>query len=187
MSPPALAPVEIAAGAFQLRPLEPDDAAEVLASLLDPQIRRWFAGTPPTRVAEMGPWIERRLDRLHTGTGLSWTIRTAVGGTFAGTIEVHGLDLQDLVGELGYGIVEGFRRQGVATMAVDVVSRYLFGGLGLHRVQLMHAVENVASCGVADKAGFTYEGTLRETAQLDGVWVDEHMHARLAQDPSPTL
>jgi RimJ/RimL family protein N-acetyltransferase len=44
-------------------------------------------------------------------------------------------------------------------------------------------VENAASCGVARKAGFLLEGTLRESYRYaDGRFHDEHLHARLATD-----
>jgi [ribosomal protein S5]-alanine N-acetyltransferase len=53
-------------------------------------------------------------------------------------------------------------------------------GLGLHRVQLQHAVDNAASCRVATKAGFALEGTQRGSCLLAEGFVDEHLHARVA-------
>lgn len=52
---------------------------------------------------------------------------------------------------------------------------------GLHRVHLEHSVGNPASCRVAERAGFTLEGTQRSAAlHLDG-WHDMHLHARVAR------
>ena len=61
--------------------------------------------------------------------------------------------------------------------------RWAFDDLGLHRIQLFHAVENVASARVAEKAGFTCEGRLRQSHRYgDGLRHDELLWARLATD-----
>ena len=58
----------------------------------------------------------------------------------------------------------------------------------MDRIELCHAVENVASGRVAEKAGFTYEGQLRRSFRYgDGVKHDELLWARLADDPAPEI
>ena len=69
-----------------------------------------------------------------------------------------------------------FREQFPITMLCEV--------LGLPRIGLVHAVENPASCRVAESAGFALEGTARqEFEHADGRRYDYHHHARLAADP----
>jgi RimJ/RimL family protein N-acetyltransferase len=54
-------------------------------------------------------------------------------------------------------------------------------------VQLYHAVENTASQRVAEKAGFTMEGRLRQSHRYgDGLHHDELLWGRLATDPVPS-
>ena len=65
-------------------------------------------------------------------------------------------------------------------------TRFAFEALGLNRVELFHAVDNPSSCGVATGAGFALEGVARQAYRYgDGVLHDDHMHARLANDPPP--
>ncbi|MGW0735119.1 GNAT family N-acetyltransferase [Streptomyces sp. NPDC002851] len=61
--------------------------------------------------------------------------------------------------------------------------------MGLHRVDLGHALGNEASCRVADRCGFTPEGVLRGflPAKQPGVFHDMHLHARLATDLAPSF
>jgi RimJ/RimL family protein N-acetyltransferase len=74
----------------------------------------------------------------------------------------------------------------VAATATDAVCRWGFGALPIDRIELCHAVENVASGRVAEKAGFTFEGRLRRSYRYgDGVKHDELLWARLADDPAP--
>src|SRR5688572_29752826 len=53
------------------------------------------------------------------------------------------------------------RGKGVVTEAVGLLSKYLFESTKVNRLQLVMAVENTASRRVAEKCGFTHEGTLR--------------------------
>jgi RimJ/RimL family protein N-acetyltransferase len=55
--------------------------------------------------------------------------------------------------------------------------------LQLDRIQLFHAVENVASGRVAAKAGFRLEGRLRRSHRYgDGEKHDELLWSRLSDD-----
>ena len=72
------------------------------------------------------------------------------------------------------------RGRGIAPRALDLATSYAMSGLGLHRVQLQHALDNTASCRVAEKAGFTLEGFQRGSCLLASGYVDEHLHARVA-------
>jgi RimJ/RimL family protein N-acetyltransferase len=75
----------------------------------------------------------------------------------------------------------------VAVRAVILSVGIAFGELDLHRMQLFHAAGNEASCQVAGRAGFRYEGHLRQSYRYgDGTFHDEHLHARLASDPDPS-
>ncbi len=62
--------------------------------------------------------------------------------------------------ELSYQIYEqAARGHGYATEAVDLLVRYLFGRLKANRIRLVIHPGNRASCRVAEKCGFTHEGT----------------------------
>ena len=63
--------------------------------------------------------------------------------------------------EVGYWTAPNARGRGVATEALGVLARWAFGALGAHRLELYHATENVASCRIADRCGFAYEGVAR--------------------------
>jgi len=50
--------------------------------------------------------------------------------------------------------------QGIATAAVRLVAQCAFEDLGLRRLELLIAVDNLASRRVAEKVGATFEGAL---------------------------
>ena len=54
--------VEIAAGAWQLRPPDPRDAEEALVMLADPETRRWNDAADVVDIATARDWCERGAD-----------------------------------------------------------------------------------------------------------------------------
>jgi RimJ/RimL family protein N-acetyltransferase len=53
---------------------------------------------------------------------------------------------------------------------------------GMHRVELLTAVTNLASQGVAEKAGFTRESVLREAMLISTGRVDAILYSLLASE-----
>ncbi len=178
-------PVEIEAGLFRLRPWRADDVDAALAAMLDPDTRLWNAGWVNTR-EDAASWLERRQE--WGGDHASWAIEDATVPGLLGSVSVHSIDRDGNDAEIGYWTVAAARGRGVATLAVDAACRWAFAALPVDRIELCHAVENVASARVAEKAGFTQEGRLRRSYRYgDGVKHDELLWARLADDPAPDL
>jgi [ribosomal protein S5]-alanine N-acetyltransferase len=70
--------------------------------------------------------------------------------------------------ELGIGLFPSARGKGYGTEAVVLFTRFLFDEEGAARVQLGADVDNTAMRRVAEKTGFTYEGTMRGFWAVDG-------------------
>jgi len=173
--------VEITAGALHLRPFRPTDVDAIEPLITEPQIAQWspFRRTGTARDDAIR-YIERAMDPA-TGTGFA--VVDATSGELLGGTALYGLDRDAGLGELGYWTVPAARGQGVAPRAAGATARWAFGALGLDRIELWHAVENTASCRVAEAIGFRHELNARESYRYgDGVRHDEHLHGRLATD-----
>ena len=178
-APTPIEPVELAAGAFLLRRWRADDVDTYWAALESPGGRLWHGSTLGTR-EDLLAALARRRD-WTIGDHASWAL--VGGGELLGSISVHRIDRDQDDAEIGYWIVPAGRGRGLAARAAATACRWAFADLGLHRIQLFHAVENVASARVAEKAGFTCEGRLRQSHRYgDGVRHDELLWARLATD-----
>ena len=70
--------------------------------------------------------------------------------------------------ELGYYIAEGYWGRGLMTEAVTQVCRHVFEHSDIIRIYAEPFAYNAASCRVLEKAGFKYEGTLRDNAVKNG-------------------
>ncbi|HVU12591.1 MAG TPA: GNAT family protein [Phototrophicaceae bacterium] len=74
--------------------------------------------------------------------------------------------------ELGYWIGKPYWNQGYASEAARRLVDYCFAELGLQRVYASYFSQNIASRRVMEKAGMTYEGTLREHLERFGKFQD---------------
>lgn len=81
--------------------------------------------------------------------------------------------------ELGYYIAEGYWGRGLMTEAVTQVCRHVFENSDIIRIYAEPFAYNAASCRVLEKAGFKYEGTLRDNAVKNGKVIDMKMYSLL--------
>jgi RimJ/RimL family protein N-acetyltransferase len=82
-------------------------------------------------------------------------------------------------GEIGYWTAPWARGRGVMTRAVRLLATWSFAEFELRRIELIVAVENAGSNRVAEKAGFTNEGVLRQYRENKGIWRDHYMWSLL--------
>jgi ribosomal-protein-serine acetyltransferase len=62
---------------------------------------------------------------------------------------------------------------------VRALTTHGFGSLGLHRMEIHAATENVKSRAVAERLGFTQEGVAKGAEWLHQRWVDHAVYAML--------
>ena len=75
--------------------------------------------------------------------------------------------------------------QGYITEAVQLLVDYLFWAKKEHRIQLVIVPENAASRRIAEKCGFTLEGTVRGAFFNEGRSQDVLLYSLLSTDPRP--
>lgn len=178
--PRPLEPVSLDAGHLLLRPWQPGDADDVLHGLSNPLVVRWNPRLPLRDLPAAAAWIGRRAQSWADGRAASWAV--VEDHRVVGSVALRDLNTVDAFAVASYWTMPAARGRGVAVAALARATSYAFDGLGLHRVQLAHAVANAASCRVAEKTGFRLEGTLRQSNRLTDGFSDEHWHARLVTD-----
>jgi ribosomal-protein-serine acetyltransferase len=161
-----------------LRPFEEGDAPDILAASSDPEILRWMAWAPAQTAKAALAWCltDSHVDPIH---GVNFAV--VAGDRFVGTVGLSRTDWTDGRVEVGYWIAPWARRKGYAVEATRGAAAYAFGK-GLHRVELLAAVGNRASQGVAAKAGFTREGVLREATLTPAGRVDAVLFSLLESE-----
>jgi ribosomal-protein-alanine N-acetyltransferase len=83
---------------------------------------------------------------------------------------------------VGYWIGERYARQGYMYAALKAMLPFVFGILGLHRLEAACIPENEASRRLLLKVGFREEGRARRYLQINGEWRDHILFALLEDD-----
>ena len=98
-------------------------------------------------------------------------------------VRFNHFDRKAKFGEIGYESHPDFWGRGLMTEALRAVVACGHQVFRLNRIEAWTLPGNIASDRVLEKAGFTYEGTLRQRSWFKGAFHDFRMFGRLANDP----
>jgi len=165
-----------------LRPFTLDDADRVTELLQRPEIAETTLNIshPYPREAAVS-WIASHPGTAELGTGFTWAICRRDDGLLMGAIGIH-VDVHHERGTIGYWLGVPFWNQGYTSEAARAAVDYGFTDLHLHRIDATCLPHNVASSRVMEKAGMTYEGTLRGYYRKGDDFIDAAMYAILRDD-----
>ena len=106
-----------------------------------------------------------------------------VDGAAVGSIGLtRGTDVYRRSGELGYWLAEPLWGRGIMTAAVTAMCREGFEAWDIVRIHAQPFARNLASRRVLEKAGFTLEGTLRQSVYKNGEMLDACIYALLREE-----
>jgi RimJ/RimL family protein N-acetyltransferase len=155
-----------------LRPWRDTDADELINIYRDPAMHRWVRTQVRTR-EEALTWLATQKNGWHSGDRLSFAVHDGEE-RLVGCVVLKNPHTEP---EVGYWTAAAARGRGIASHALDALSRWAFTTRGVLRLKLLHQVDNVASCRVAEKSGYHYESTLPAEPPFP---LDGHVHIRHA-------
>ena len=153
---------------FLLRPWRTEDAEDLAKAADNPKIAANLRNVFPSpyTLADANWFINDCISKGDSH-GLTWAIE--VDGKAAGGIGVTLLnDVYEKSAELGYWLSEEYWRQGIMSQAVQIICRKAFKTFDIIRIFAEPFAYNAGSRGVLEKAGFTYEGTMRNGVYKNG-------------------
>jgi RimJ/RimL family protein N-acetyltransferase len=169
-------------GPIRLRAPRLADVDAIIAACTDPESVRWTTVPHPYEPADaeffIGPYTG---DRWKRGEAAVFAI-TDAADAYAGSMELRMHPTDPAVADVGYLIAPRARGRGYAPAALRALCRWGFEALDLVRIEWRAYVGNEASRRVAEKAGFTYEGTCRSALAHRGERRDAWLAALLADD-----
>ena len=168
-------------GEIRLRPWEPGDVPAVAAACRDPEIPRWTVVPQNYTQRDAREFIAGTATELANGRELAMAIVDGEG-RLLGALGISNFDWEDRRAEIGYWMAADARRQGIGARATRMLAEWALTSLGLERLELLAHPENEASQRLAERAGFTREGTLRRYRRRHGVREDLVMFSLLAED-----
>jgi RimJ/RimL family protein N-acetyltransferase len=167
--------------ALRLRPWLADDAVDLAAAFRDPILRRFLLRTSIDSEADARRWIDVRAEEWAAGTRFSFAVLELLAGTDdvsgpVGYVSVKGMASGKGSAEVGYWTSAGARGRGIASRAVEAMSVWTFAAQPIERLELLHSVDNLASCRVARACEFLFHSVL--AADPPTFPVPGHLHVR---------
>jgi RimJ/RimL family protein N-acetyltransferase len=100
-------------------------------------------------------------------------------GAVVGEIGIRiGADVHRQTAEMGYWLGQEFWGRGIMTEAVAAFTDFCFENFQLQRIYAEPFANNPASARVLEKAGFVFEGRLKNNGLKDGKLLDSLLYAR---------
>ncbi|WP_073947471.1 GNAT family N-acetyltransferase [Streptomyces kebangsaanensis] len=155
-------------------PRRPEDAPAVHAVFQDPVMHRWHTRAAGSGAEAADRIEERRAARAADRAG-RWAVTDADGGRPVGRVAPREARFEDGAAEVAYRTVPAAR-------ATAALTRWALEETGFHRLELLHAVRDEASCRVAAGTGFALEGTERSSGLHPEGRHDMRLHARVRGD-----
>ncbi len=153
----------------RLRSLEEGDLNDLWRHLNDMDTMRLVTDSPllPATADD----AERILrDQTSRSTGVyQFAVETLADRRFIGRCGFSSLDRKNRHGEIAIHLGEG-RGRGYGADAVDILCRFGFGELGLHKITARTFDFNIPCARCLEKCGFVREGLLRDELYREGKW-----------------
>ena len=147
---------------FHLTPIAAFDKAAYLEHFADPEIGRMLLSVPfPYTEADADRWIAHRLSTARERE-IQFGLRLAEGSLIGGIGLVEERSRSVFRGEIGYWLAREYRGRGLMPRAIRVFADYAFRDLQLHKLTATTYPFNPSSARALEKAGFTFEGRLRQ-------------------------
>jgi RimJ/RimL family protein N-acetyltransferase len=167
--------------ALVLRAWAEADIPELIDAYRDPVMRRWTR-VHVTDDLDARRWLEVQRRGWSDGDRLSFAVvepEPETGGhRLVANMVLKGLIAGKPSAEVGYWTTARARGRGIASRALETLTTWAFhtfGAQGLEYLQLLHQVDNHASCRVAQKCGYALESVLPAEPPFP---YEGHVHAR---------
>ncbi|MBS0469714.1 MAG: GNAT family N-acetyltransferase [Proteobacteria bacterium] len=163
---------------LHLRPVRPNDAADLFIARGDAEVMRWWDRPPQNSVDEVRSIIANHAAEIDAGTVQWWAVALTPRGPAIGEVDLSEIDAHHRRAEVGYLFRREAWGKGYAFEAMTRVLRYGAEELGIERFAARLHDGNDASRRLIERLGFSYEGRLRGHVRRDGARRDCLLYGR---------
>lgn len=164
-----------------LRELRASDAPSLFAMLTTEEVSR-FISPPPTTVEGFEKFIAWTLRMRDLGTYACFAVTVGDSDTAIGIFQLRELEKDFATAEWGFAIGSAFWGTGVFMDGAELVVRFAFETVGVHRLEARASVKNGRGNGALRKLGAVQEGVLRRSFLKNGEYHDQALWSILDED-----
>ena len=179
--------IEIETGALLVRRFTGQDVDPLYEAIIEslPELSRWMWWAHENYAkSETATFIESQQNPEAGGDEDGFGIFEKGSGRVLGCAGLNRVDRTNKYCNLGYWVRSSATGRGIATTVARRLAAFALTELGMNRVEVIAAVENVASLRVAEKIGAKREGIARCRLTLGETVHDAWVHSIVRSDLS---
>jgi len=172
-------------GRIGIRRYRPEDIPRLFEAVCEsiPELSAWL----PWCHADYSPddsaaFVNSRDAEWEKGEHYSFMTFDLHTGEFLGGVGLNFINRVHNFANLGYWVRSSRTRRGIASAATRLIAQFGLEELKFHRLEILAAVNNVASQRVAEKAGAIREAVLRKRLFLHDRAHDAVMYSLTGED-----
>ena len=162
-----------------LQQVLPEDQQFIFEGLSHPEVIPFF-GVRYDSFEATAKQMEWYAKAYEEGTGGPWKILDKASGEKMGVVAYYFYKAEHKKAEVGFWIFPQYWNKGFISEALKAVINYCQTEKRIHRLEAFVEEGNAASSKVLEKAGFQYEGTMRDCEIKDGRYISLHVYALLS-------
>src|SRR5438477_1976676 len=177
--------VELSEGAILIRPYRQEDTDALYAAVRESiaEVSPWLPWCHEDySIEESREFVSTRGKSAADGEWYSFGVFEKDSGKFLGGVGLNFINRVHMMANLGYWVRSSSAGRGVATAATRLAARFGFEELGLQRIEIVAAVENIPSQRVAEKAGAVREAVVRRRLLIRGKSQDAVLFSLVPED-----
>jgi ribosomal-protein-serine acetyltransferase len=177
--------VELSDGTVLIRPYRQQDADVLYEAVRESiaEVSPWLPWCHENySIEESREFVSTRGKSAADGEWYSFAVFEKESGKFLGGVGLNFINRVHMMANLGYWVRSSSVGRGVATSATRLAARFGFEELGLQRIEIVAALENIASQRVAEKAGAVREAVVRKRLLIRGESQDAVMFSLVPED-----
>jgi ribosomal-protein-alanine N-acetyltransferase len=164
-----------------LRELRASDAPSLFALLTTDEVSR-FISPPPSTVDGFEKFIAWTLRQRSAGAYACFAVTIDATDTAIGIFQLRQLEPGFGTAEWGFALGSAYWGSGVFEEGAELLLRFAFTTVGVHRLEARAAVRNGRGNGALRKIGAVQEGLLRKSFRKDGEYLDQALWTLLDED-----
>ena len=165
-----------------LRQLRPNDAEDVFHYASDPEVTQHTTWNAHRTVADSLMFIEQTIAAYQRGENVELAMELKESKKVIGTCGMVSVSAEHCRGELAFAMAKEHWGGGLMGEALTAMLAFGYGPLQLNRVWARVDPDNMDAMRVLKRAGWQFEGTLRQDAKVRGQFRDVKLYSLLKKE-----
>ena len=165
-----------------LRQLGPNDANDIFHYANDPEVTQYTTWNAHRTVADSLAFIEQTIAAYRRGENVELAMELKESKKVIGTCGMVSISAEHCRGELAFAMAKEHWGGGLMAEAIKAVLAFGYGALQLNRIWARVDPDNMNTIRLLKRAGWQFEGTLRQDTKVRGQFHDVKLYSLLKKE-----